>query len=472
MRYSSARSIEAWHSSVRNFSNALTFPSLPFGMDDLVSLPSASLLQKLEALLWDVHKHPCPHVPNPLGCRKRASVALIIRVRPTYPDRAVCSPTETDFNEALFDDTLRSFFRQQWVQRGDAEILFIRRAARAGDRWTSHVALPGGKRDLSDENDCATSVRECMEEIGLDLTAYHVLHIGNLPERIVRTAWGTVPLMVLCPFVFLLTKFDVPPLRLQPTEVNSVHWIPLRALLSPALRTYERCDISDRLARQGNWLLRAFLRASLGQMLYGAVRLVPAESIFCSSVQGFIPGEARVSHLSIVKKQITAAFIADHAGSSDPRRPLLLWGLTYGIIADFLDLLPAYDISKIWTWPTISSTDVRCIIWIMTYRFRKGKMTLLNRARSTTEESPDILDSSVQDRNVRQSRSVKTGGDGSGLIDTLHPLARLSRSSLVGQMLDGYYKLIRRAVVLTLIVRASLGSVLAMALVKRFQARK
>ena len=314
-----------------------------------------------------------------------------------------------------------------------------------------------------------------MEEIGLDLTAYHVLHIGNLPERIVTTAWGTVPLMVLCPFVFLLTKFDVPHLRLQPSEVNSVHWIPLRALLAPALRTYERCDISDRLARQGNWPVRAFLRASLGQMLYGAIRLVPAESIFCSSVQGFIPGEARVSHLSTVKKQMTAAFNAGHAGSSDPRRPLLLWGLTYGIIADFLDLLPAYDISKIWTWPTLSSTDVRCMIWIMTYRFRKGKMrdlALLTRARSTIEERLDILDSSVQHQNVRQSLSVKTDSGGSELIDSPHSPARLSRSSLVGHMLDGYYKLIRRAVFLSLILRVSLGSVLAMALVKRLQARR
>ena len=444
-------------------------------MDELVSLPSASLLQKLEALLRDIRQHPCPYVPNPLGCRKRASVALIIRVRPTYPDRAVCSPTETDSNEASFDDTLHSFFRQDWVQRGDAEILFIRRAARAGDRWTSHVALPGGKRDPSDEDDCAASVRECMEEIGLDLTAYHVLHIGNLPERIVTTAWGTVPLMVLCPFVFLLTKFDVPPLRLQPTEVNSVHWVPLRALVSPILRTYERCDISDRFACQKNWLVRAFLRASLGQMLYAAIRLVPAESIFCNSVQGFIPGEARVSYLATMKKRMTAAFVVDHAGSGDPKRPLLLWGLTHGIIADFLRLLPAYDISKPWTWPTLSSADARCMIWILTYRFRKGKMKALaplTRAKSPIDEHLDLLDSSVQQQNARQPKSVRTDNAESGLIDTSRCLARLPRSSLVGHMLEGYYKLIRRAIMLTLIVRVGLASLIAMALVKRFQARK
>jgi 8-oxo-dGTP pyrophosphatase MutT (NUDIX family) len=114
---------------------------------------------------------------------------------------------------------ISAFFRQEWVQYGDAEVLFIKRAARAGDRWTSHVALPGGKRDEAlDADDCATAVRETWEEVGLvlgkhsgcasedienggssngkaetastDVAAYY---IGKLPERVVTTSWGKVP---------------------------------------------------------------------------------------------------------------------------------------------------------------------------------------------------------------------------------------------------------------------------------------
>lgn len=79
------------------------------------------------------------------------------------------------------------------MKHGDPEVVFIKRAAREGDRWTSHVALPGGKRDPEDEDDKAVAIRETAEEIGLDLTSPHALFVGNLPERVVSTSWGKVP---------------------------------------------------------------------------------------------------------------------------------------------------------------------------------------------------------------------------------------------------------------------------------------
>lgn len=90
-------------------------------------------------------------------------------------------------------ESLDCFFAQDWVQHGDPEAAFIKRAARRGDRWTSHIALPGGKRDGDDESDKAAAVREAMEEIGLDLTSPHALFIGNLPERVVSTSFGKIP---------------------------------------------------------------------------------------------------------------------------------------------------------------------------------------------------------------------------------------------------------------------------------------
>ena len=79
------------------------------------------------------------------------------------------------------------------MQHGDPELLFIKRASRVGDRWTGHVALPGGKRDPEDEDDKAAAVREAQEEVGLDLATEDLIYIGNLPERVVTTSFGSVP---------------------------------------------------------------------------------------------------------------------------------------------------------------------------------------------------------------------------------------------------------------------------------------
>jgi 8-oxo-dGTP pyrophosphatase MutT (NUDIX family) len=146
---------------------------------------SKAILQALLPALQRQTSAPYPHVPNPPGCKKRASVAVIIRVRP--PFKAVPAPTESIVDVGGAETpatTLEDFFAQDWVQEGDAEVLFIKRAGRAGDRWSGHTALPGGKRDPEDADDVAAAVRETREEIGLDLVS-HGIPAGNLPERIV-----------------------------------------------------------------------------------------------------------------------------------------------------------------------------------------------------------------------------------------------------------------------------------------------
>ncbi len=130
----------------------------------------------------------------PPKCTKRASVALIIRIRPTYSHWPSSSTPNSQINtQEPISRQLNNFFSQQWSRHGDPEILFIKRAARSGDRWTSHVALPGGKRDPEDVDDKATAVRETIEEVGIDLSEGHALFVGNLPERVVTTSWGKVP---------------------------------------------------------------------------------------------------------------------------------------------------------------------------------------------------------------------------------------------------------------------------------------
>ena len=60
------------------------------------------------------------------------------------------------------------------MQRGTAELLFIKRAARNSDKWSSHVAFPGGRRDEEDEENArqllralAAQVKPVMQEHGM-----------------------------------------------------------------------------------------------------------------------------------------------------------------------------------------------------------------------------------------------------------------------------------------------------------------
>lgn len=160
---------------------------------DLLTEDFGRLPDDLLKVLLDLQNHPYPHVPNPATVKKRASVALVLRVRPHYRHcKQASSPEELSKPSPR---SLQDFFSQDWVRHGDPEILFIRRAARKGDRWTSHVALPGGRRDPEDEDDRAAAIRECGEEVGLDISSSNsnCLYISNLPERVVTTSWGKVP---------------------------------------------------------------------------------------------------------------------------------------------------------------------------------------------------------------------------------------------------------------------------------------
>lgn len=146
-----------------------------------------ALPNRLHDVLQYLHQNPSPFVPSPPETKKRASVALILRVRPAYANW----PSSGDFlgNASLNGVThLKEFFEQDWVQSGDPEALFIKRTSRKGDRWGGQVALPGGGRDPEDEDDRATAIRETAEEVGLDLTA-HAIAVGSLPQRVVTASW-------------------------------------------------------------------------------------------------------------------------------------------------------------------------------------------------------------------------------------------------------------------------------------------
>ena len=250
-----------------------------------------SLCTRLRDVLINLAKNPFPEVPNPPDLKKRASVAVVIRISPQYdhwpPDQ---TSSGDDFNETTKTDFERiaNYFDQGWTIAGEPEVLFIKRASREGDRWTGHVAFPGGGREQQDSGDLAAAVRETWEEVGLDLTKY-AISAGNLPQRLVTMGWGKLPLMVLCPYVFLLEQHKTPPLRLQPTEVASIHWVPLRCLLAPELRTFEYQDVSSRMAGQKQGFKRTFFRLLTGLMMFAALRLAPSETIHVAPPEALSP---------------------------------------------------------------------------------------------------------------------------------------------------------------------------------------
>ena len=263
--------------------------------------------------------------------------------------------------------------------------------------------------------------------------------------------------MVLCPFIFVYTSSDSPQLKPQPAEVASIHWVSLRALLSSSLRTYENVDVSDRFTRQGGPLLCMACRFTIGWMQFPAIRLVPTESVYSSSVPGFIPEE-----------KTKAWWWPWNDSSSTPDRPLLLWGITLGVLGDFLDRLPPYTAIKLWKYPTFTPPDLRLIVTLLTYPLRKRNMLQL---QAGIRGNQTAIDSQTAALPVTTARMTTGEAGVSGIINNNmdDDATKLDwRSSeggttfhAVGILLMGYYARLRLAVAVFLVWRAVTGGVVA-----------
>ncbi|KAK0563520.1 hypothetical protein OC844_002182 [Tilletia horrida] len=237
-------------------------------------------------------------------------------------------------------DQLDSFFSKPWVQRGTPELLYIKRASRTGDTWSAHVAFPGGRAEPSDENGLYTAMRETWEEVGIDLAEPEFVSIGQLDDREITTSLGKRLLMVLSPYVFLQTSPFSPLPDLQPSEVSSAHWIPLRLLYTPQPRWgLTSVDIASRLAPKSP-AVRWVLRALVGKMDFRCV-LLPNQPIATANQEGeleehgneaYPPGER---YPAPPPANTTASQFL--IGADAPTKAeLRLWGLTLGMTLDLL----------------------------------------------------------------------------------------------------------------------------------------
>jgi 8-oxo-dGTP pyrophosphatase MutT (NUDIX family) len=116
--------------------------------------------------------------------------------------------------------------------REDLELLVIERAARAGDPWSGHMALPGGRRHAADPDIIHTAARETAEEVGIDVREDGEL-LGALDELHAIARRRPVDL-VISPLVWALQRPLEPTLNRR--EVAAALWVPLSFLRSAAAR--------------------------------------------------------------------------------------------------------------------------------------------------------------------------------------------------------------------------------------------
>ena len=116
-------------------------------------------------------------------------------------------------------------------EAADLCLCLIRRAEHESDRWSGHVALPGGRVDPIDLGPREAAIRETREEVGLRLE--RSAYLGSLGAQRINRIPGD---RTLSPHVFHLGQALE---QFTPNyEVAEAFWVPLRHLLDPRNAVY------------------------------------------------------------------------------------------------------------------------------------------------------------------------------------------------------------------------------------------
>lgn len=146
------------------------------------------------------------------------------------------------------------------------QLLVIRRTERSGDPWSGHLALPGGRRELSDIDLLHTAIRETAEETGVMLDRAWCR--ATLDDLTPHTA--VLPSIVVRPFVFRL------PARVEAASSNEVavaRWVPLELFGEPGVfRSLSVESRGQRLTARGYQLHHGFLWGMTERMVTPIVR--------------------------------------------------------------------------------------------------------------------------------------------------------------------------------------------------------
>jgi 8-oxo-dGTP pyrophosphatase MutT (NUDIX family) len=450
--------------------------------DQTPSLFASQLIPHLHRLLIDLVSFPYPTTESPPGVPRRASVALIIRIQPHskhYPPKEWGS---TQDSTLAATERLDTFFSQDWVKYGDPEILFIKRAQNKLDKWSGNIAFPGGRRDPDDADDCAAAIRETWEEVGIDLSsgAGNAIPAGNFEQIVITTQWGTKSsvlrgynmfavmltsrrLLTFCPFIFLLTK-SIPPMRLQSSEVASAHWVPVRALMNPKYFTYWTQDVAARGSREPGIIARLIAQMLTGPILLSATRLHPSESKFATEGRDYL-GIPPPPQLQTSNQTIPLVFARSRLERiEDTGASLLLWGLTQGVVSDFLDMLPPFDTLKMWVYPTFSLPDVRFACWVMSYNYRKRYQRMID---SSSEDIAGKMPSSGPESHMLTLADGTKRYYGRMRVDV-----KGRRSFARAESMREYFNILQKGFIVAMLGRTTIISFLMFFLWKAYKARR
>ena len=133
------------------------------------------------------------------------------------------------------------------------ELFFIKRAINPKDHHSGEVAFPGGKCDGT-EPDFQTAIREAQEECGIDLkNQQKYAYLGKFPKNFYAYTTPKGRMFVTVHMFFQLDLTDT-PMNVNPGEIQSFFWLPLRFFLDPDLQTFRntepvKIDISTRLPK-------------------------------------------------------------------------------------------------------------------------------------------------------------------------------------------------------------------------------
>ena len=111
-----------------------------------------------------------------------------------------------------------------FVDGGSLWVLLTRRS-RAVAHHPGQIVFPGGARDVGDDDEVATALREAREELGIE--PGHVMILGHLSDVATSSGYLVSPVVGAIPWPLSL--------KLTDSEVEEIIRLPLVALSSPDL---------------------------------------------------------------------------------------------------------------------------------------------------------------------------------------------------------------------------------------------
>lgn len=148
---------------------------------------------------------------------------------------------------------------------GEIHTLFMKRPEYDGVH-SGQVSLPGGQKDMADNDLQQTAIREYFEETHVQL--YHTHFLGQLSEIYIPPSHFLVQ-----PFVAYIDK--LPPLIPQKEEVASLHEIKLSELFAPSC--FQKEEILIRNRNGANYTIKAPCYKVKELLIWGATAMMISE---------------------------------------------------------------------------------------------------------------------------------------------------------------------------------------------------